>query len=97
MSLCGVTITPCASVLSLALFRRVGFGHLARKSSVRTVCEWVSRRTERHFLASPTSVQYVPVKLDRILDIFGDDGEEKEGEADGWVPAQDAEQRRAAS
>jgi hypothetical protein len=29
------------------------------------------------------SVQYAHVKLDQILDIFGDDGEEEEDEADG--------------
>ena len=29
------------------------------------------------------SSQYVHVKLDRILEFFGDDGEEEEHEADG--------------
>jgi len=30
-----------------------------------------------------TSVQYLHVKLDHILDLLGDDGEEEEDEADG--------------
>jgi len=34
-------------------------------------------------LAILTSVQYVHVKLDHILDLLGDDGEEEEDEADG--------------
>ena len=34
-------------------------------------------------LAILTSVQYAHVKLDHILDLLGDDGEEEEDEADG--------------
>jgi hypothetical protein len=40
--------------------------------------------TDREVLdAILTSCQYVHVKLDQILEFFGDDGEEEEDEADG--------------
>ncbi|MGH2934343.1 MAG: hypothetical protein ACRDL2_07500 [Gaiellaceae bacterium] len=40
--------------------------------------------SERDMLdAVLTSIQYVHVKLDHILDILGDDGEEEEDETDG--------------
>jgi hypothetical protein len=44
----------------------------------------VPELTDREVLdAILTSCQYVHVKLDNILEFFGDDGEEEEDEADG--------------
>jgi hypothetical protein len=58
-------------------------GHFAEQVSDRQAAE-VPELTDREVLdAILTSCQYVHVKLDQILEFFGDDGEEEEDEADG--------------
>jgi hypothetical protein len=64
--------------------RQVRNGHLAKRQR-RSHAGEVAELTDREVLdAILTSCQYVHVKLDQILEFFGDDGEEEEeDEADG--------------
>ena len=58
-------------------------GHLAERGDDRhagDVPEWTDREVLEAIL---TSCQYVHVKLDHILEFFGEDGEEEEDETDG--------------
>lgn len=62
---------------------RVYIGRLAAADAAEHALG-VEEPTDREaLLAILMSVQYAHVKLDWMLDIFGDDGEEEEDEADG--------------
>ena len=61
----------------------VANGHLAGRYSCRH-SDGVPELTDREVLeAILTSCQYVHVKLDYVLEFFGEDGEEEEDEPDG--------------
>jgi hypothetical protein len=63
--------------------RQVPGGHLAERIGHRHA-DGVPELTDREVLeAILTSSQYVHVKLDHILEYFGEDGEEEEDETDG--------------
>ena len=63
--------------------RQVRKCHLAERVGRRHADD-VPELTDREVLeAILTSSQYVHVKLDHILEYFGEDGEEEEDEADG--------------
>jgi hypothetical protein len=63
--------------------RQVGKSHLADRHGRRHAGD-VPELTDREVLdAILTSCQYVHLKLDHILEFFGEDGEEEEDETDG--------------
>jgi hypothetical protein len=63
--------------------RQVRKGHLAQREQPDQSVVVAARSDSEVLDAILISCQYIHVKFDRILEVFGDDGEEEEDEADG--------------